>query len=43
MSWNVCGMPPTPRPDCRSPANGIQSTRNAVWSLTITAEASRWR
>ena len=30
-----------PRPDARSPAKGIQSTRKAVWSLTITAEASR--
>ena len=30
-------MPPTPCPDSRAPANGIQSTRKAVWSLTITA------
>ena len=35
------GMPPTPWPETRRPANGIQSTRNAVWSLTITADASR--
>ena len=30
MSSSVCGMPPTPKPDSRSPANGITSSRNAV-------------
>ena len=30
MSSIVCGMPPTPRPEWRSPANGMPSTRNAV-------------
>ena len=30
ISAMVCGIPPTPRPACRRPANGIQLTRNAV-------------
>ena len=33
------GIPPMPRPDCILPPNGIQSTRKAVWSFTITAVA----
>ena len=74
FSWVISSMvgpmPPTPRPDCRRPANGIlewhrghvasdcvvsrhviqtalalghrsyQSTRKAVWSLIMTADAS---
>ena len=43
MSSIVYGMPPTPKPDSRKPAKGIQSTRKAVWSLTMTAEAFRRR
>ena len=29
MSRKLYGIPPTPRPDSRTPAKGIQSTRNA--------------
>ena len=29
----VWGLPPTPSPDSRNPAKGIQSTRKAVWSF----------
>ena len=43
MSSIVWGIPPTPRPDSLRPAKGIQSTRKAGWSLTITAEASSRR
>ena len=37
---SVKGMPPMPSPDSLRTAKGIQSTRNAVWSLIITAVAS---
>ncbi len=43
ISAMVWGMPPTPIPDWRRPAKGIQSTRKAVKSLTMTAEASSRR
>ena len=36
-------MPPSPSPETLRPPKGIQSTRNAVWSLTMTALASMRR
>jgi hypothetical protein len=33
------GIPPKPSPEASRPPNGIQSTRKAVWSLTITVVA----
>ena len=32
-------IPPMPSPEDFLPANGIQSTRNAVWSFIIMAAA----
>ena len=39
ISCALYAIPPMPTPESPRPPKGIQSTRKAVWSLTITAVA----